>query len=193
MDSQESSPTPQFKSISSFAISFLYSPTLTSIHDHMDYLSTEVELKGVCIFPRVGLPAHDGSATVLLALSPNFRPSDLGWENITPLLELSPPGRLCPSKHDRRPYAERRTRGSVTRAPAQEPTGASECVTAQSPSEDAGGVVSRHFDPVRVFCPMAPADPADPAVGDSPGCQIQTQARGGCPQPSLSIRNRRKL
>ena len=31
-DSQESSPTPQFKSINSSVISFLYSPTLTSIH-----------------------------------------------------------------------------------------------------------------------------------------------------------------
>ena len=29
-----SSPTPQFKSISSSALSFLYSPTLTSIHDY---------------------------------------------------------------------------------------------------------------------------------------------------------------
>ena len=33
-DSQESSPTPQFKSINSSAVDFLYSPTLTSIHDH---------------------------------------------------------------------------------------------------------------------------------------------------------------
>ena len=32
-DSQESSPTPQFKSINSLGFSFLYSPTLTSIHD----------------------------------------------------------------------------------------------------------------------------------------------------------------
>ena len=30
----ESSPAPQFKSINSLALSFLYSPTLTSIHDH---------------------------------------------------------------------------------------------------------------------------------------------------------------
>ena len=30
---QESSPTPQFRSISSLALSFLYSPTHTSIHD----------------------------------------------------------------------------------------------------------------------------------------------------------------
>ena len=33
-DSQESSPTPQFKTINSSALSFLYSPTLTSIHDY---------------------------------------------------------------------------------------------------------------------------------------------------------------
>ena len=31
---QESSPKPQFKSINSSVLSFLYSPTLTSIHDH---------------------------------------------------------------------------------------------------------------------------------------------------------------
>ena len=33
-DSQESSPTPQFKNINSSALSFLHSPTLTSIEDH---------------------------------------------------------------------------------------------------------------------------------------------------------------
>ena len=33
-DSQESSPTPQCKSINSSALSLLHSPTLTSIHDH---------------------------------------------------------------------------------------------------------------------------------------------------------------
>ena len=33
-DSQESSPTPQFKSMNSSALSFLHSPNLTSIHDH---------------------------------------------------------------------------------------------------------------------------------------------------------------
>ena len=33
-DSQESSPTPQFKSINSLALSFLHSPTLITIHDH---------------------------------------------------------------------------------------------------------------------------------------------------------------
>ena len=33
-DSQESSPTPQFKSIDSSVLSLLHSPTLTSIHEH---------------------------------------------------------------------------------------------------------------------------------------------------------------
>ena len=35
-DSQESSPTPQFKSINSSALILLYSPTLTSIHDYWE-------------------------------------------------------------------------------------------------------------------------------------------------------------
>ena len=33
-DFQESSPTPQFKNINSLVLSFLYSPTRTSIHDY---------------------------------------------------------------------------------------------------------------------------------------------------------------
>ena len=35
-DSQESSATPQLKSINSLALSFLYSPTFTSIHDYRE-------------------------------------------------------------------------------------------------------------------------------------------------------------
>ena len=35
-DSQESSPTPQFKIINSLALSFVYSPTLTSIYDYWE-------------------------------------------------------------------------------------------------------------------------------------------------------------
>ena len=34
--SKESSPAPQFKSINSLSINFLYSPTLTSIHDYWE-------------------------------------------------------------------------------------------------------------------------------------------------------------
>ena len=35
MDSQEFSPSPQFKNINSLVLSFLYHPTLTSIHDYL--------------------------------------------------------------------------------------------------------------------------------------------------------------
>ena len=38
-DPQESSPTPQFKSINSLVFSLLYSPTLMSIHDYWKNLS----------------------------------------------------------------------------------------------------------------------------------------------------------
>ena len=37
-DSQESSPSPQFKSINSSALGFLYGPTCTSIHDYWNKL-----------------------------------------------------------------------------------------------------------------------------------------------------------
>ena len=40
LQSQES-PTPQFKSINSSALRFLYIPTLTSIHDHWKNLSVD--------------------------------------------------------------------------------------------------------------------------------------------------------
>ena len=45
-DSQESSPTPQFKIINSLALSFLYSPTLTSIHDH--WKNHSLDLTDLC-------------------------------------------------------------------------------------------------------------------------------------------------
>ena len=50
-DSRESFPTPQFKSIYSSALSFLHSPTLTSIHDHLmrrvDSLEKTLMLGGI--------------------------------------------------------------------------------------------------------------------------------------------------
>ena len=42
-DSQESSPTPQFKGINSSALSLFHSPTLTSIHDHRKNHSLELD------------------------------------------------------------------------------------------------------------------------------------------------------
>ena len=53
-DSQESSPTPQFKSINFSALSLLYGPTLTSIHDYWkNHSFNETDLcrpSNVCAF-----------------------------------------------------------------------------------------------------------------------------------------------
>ena len=51
-DSQESSPAPQFKSIDYLALSFLYNPTLTSIHDYWKTYSfnyTDICLQCLCL------------------------------------------------------------------------------------------------------------------------------------------------
>ena len=65
-DSQESSSTPQFKSISFSALSFLYSPTLKSIHDYRKNHSFDYAKAFDCvdhnklwkIVKEVGIPDH---------------------------------------------------------------------------------------------------------------------------------------
>ena len=57
-DSLESSPTPQFKSINSLALSLLHSPPVTSIHDHrknhsLDYMDLSWQ-SNVSAFEKVG-------------------------------------------------------------------------------------------------------------------------------------------
>ena len=63
--SQKCSPTPQFKSINSMALSFLYGPTLTSIHDYWenhqirsDQLLSHVWLCDPMNRSTPGLPVH---------------------------------------------------------------------------------------------------------------------------------------
>ena len=46
MELSESSPTPQFESINSSVLSFLYSPTLTSIHDY--WRNQSFDYMGLC-------------------------------------------------------------------------------------------------------------------------------------------------
>ena len=57
-DSQGSSPTPQFKSTNSSAFSFLYGPTLKTIHDHwedhgLDYMDL-CQQRNVSAFQHTG-------------------------------------------------------------------------------------------------------------------------------------------
>ena len=60
-DSQESSPTPQFKRINSSAPSFLYSPALTFIHDSCQFSSVAQSRPTLCDPMNrntPGLPVH---------------------------------------------------------------------------------------------------------------------------------------
>ena len=59
-DSQEPSPTPQFRSINSSALSFLYSPTLTSIHGHW---KNHVYVEQTCFTVHLELTQHCKSTT----------------------------------------------------------------------------------------------------------------------------------
>ena len=66
-DSQESSPTPQFKRINSSALSLLHSPILTSIHDHWKNHSLYSQQK------------QDWELTVAQIMNPLLQNSDLNW------------------------------------------------------------------------------------------------------------------
>ena len=52
-DSQESSPTAQFKSINSSALSFFYSPTLTFIHDYWKNLDSILKRRDITLPTKV--------------------------------------------------------------------------------------------------------------------------------------------
>ena len=102
-DSQESSPTPQFKSINSSALSFLHSPTFISIQDH--WRNHSLNFSSVSqLYPTLcdpmncstpGLPVHHQ----LLAFTQTHvhRVSD-AIQTSHPLLSPSPPA-PNPSQH----------------------------------------------------------------------------------------------
>jgi len=95
-DSQESSPTPQFKSINSLPFSFLYSPTLTSIHQiRSDQSLSRVRLCDPMNRSTPGLPVHhqfpELTETHVHRVSDAIQPSH-------PLSSPSPPA-PNPSQH----------------------------------------------------------------------------------------------
>ena len=63
-DSQESSPTPQFKSTSSSVLSLLHSPTLTSIHDHRKNHS--LDWTDLCWQSNVSAPSSRAESLLFL-------------------------------------------------------------------------------------------------------------------------------
>ena len=74
-DSQESSPSPQFKSINSSVLSFLYSPTLTSIHDHWKSHS----LTRQTFLSKVMSPLFNMLSYLVIAFLPRRKHLSISW------------------------------------------------------------------------------------------------------------------
>ena len=103
-NSQESSPAPQFKSLNSLALSFLYSPTLTSVHDYWKTIAltkwTFVGKVMSLLFHMLSRLVHTvkGFGTVKKAEVDDFLelscffddPVDIGNWSLVPLALLNP-------------------------------------------------------------------------------------------------------
>ena len=108
-DSQESSPPAQFKSISSSALSFLYGPTLTSIHDYwknhsFDYmdLNPEYSLEGLMLKLKLQYFGHlmqiTDSMEKTLMLGKNESRRRRGWQMLRWLDVINSPMDMSLSK-----------------------------------------------------------------------------------------------
>ena len=77
-DSKESSPAPQFQSINSLVLSFLYIPTLTFIHDH--WKNHSFDWTDLC-WQRVRQRHTEGKGfTILRPKYSWFKQAGLSWE-----------------------------------------------------------------------------------------------------------------
>ena len=83
----ESSPTPQFKSINSSALSFLHSPTLTSIHD---YWKTIALTKRTCVSKVMSL-LFNTLFRLVIALLPRSKCLLISWLQSPSAVILEPP------------------------------------------------------------------------------------------------------
>ena len=85
--SQESSPTPQFKSINSLVLSFLYSPTLISIYDYWKNLSfDETDLFGKLMPLFFNILSR-----LVIAFLPKSKHLLISWQQLPSAVILEPP------------------------------------------------------------------------------------------------------
>ena len=86
-DSQESSSTPQVKSINSSALSFLYTPSLTSTHD---YWKTIALIRWTSVGKVMSFPFNMLSRLVITFL-PRSKHLLISWLQSTSAVILEPP------------------------------------------------------------------------------------------------------
>ena len=86
-DSQESSPTPQFESINSLALSFLYSATLTSAHDYWkNHSLDETDFGG-----KVMSPLFHMLSRLVITFLPRSKCLLISWLQSPSAVILEPP------------------------------------------------------------------------------------------------------
>ena len=85
-DSQESSPTQQFKSINSSARSLLHSPTLTSIHDH--WKNHSIDKMDLCWQSNVS--AFSMLSRLVIAFLPRSKHLSISWLQLPSAVILEP-------------------------------------------------------------------------------------------------------
>ena len=97
-DSQESFPTPQFKSINSSALSFLHSPTLTSIYDHWKNHSLDYGQRWTFVGKVMSLLFNMLSKFVI-AFLPRSKRLLISWLQSPSAWFWRPPKKVCYSFH----------------------------------------------------------------------------------------------
>ena len=94
---QECSPTPQFKSINFFTLSFLYSPTLTSIHDHS--YGKMIALAKQIFIGQVMPLLFNMLSRLVIAFLPRSKHLLISWLHSPSELILEPEKVVCHSFH----------------------------------------------------------------------------------------------
>ena len=84
---KESSPTPQFRSINTLALSFLYSPTLTSIHD---YWKNHTLTRWIFVSKVMSL-LYNMLPRLVIAFLPRSRHPLISWLQSPSAVVLKPP------------------------------------------------------------------------------------------------------
>ena len=90
-DSQESSPTPQFKSIDSSALSFLYDPTLTSMHD---YWKNPIALTRQNFVGKIMPLLSNMLSSLVIAFLPRSKCLLILWLQSPSAVSLEPPPKI---------------------------------------------------------------------------------------------------
>ena len=85
-DSQESSLTLQFKSINSLVLSFLYSPTLTSIHDYWE----KIALTRQIFVDKVMSLLFNMLSRLVITFLPRSKPLLISWLQLPSAVILEP-------------------------------------------------------------------------------------------------------